>query len=421
METHTDTELKTMTTEERETYFDRQVNWVVAYAYQNSPAMREKLEKAGIEPDQIRGVKDLEKIPITKKEDLIALQKKVPPFGDLLGVAPDDIRSIFISPGPVYDAVGDETYARVARIFRTVGFKKGDIVLNTFAYHLVPAGLMMHEAFSSFGVKVLPTGVGNTELQVQIMHDLNATGYVGTPSFLMTLIKKSEELGYDFKRNFSIKLAFVGAEMFPDSMRHIFEHEYGITCSQTYGIADIGLLGCECVEKSGFHIPEELFIEIVDPVTGKQLEPGQIGEVVVTPFEKTRPVIRYGTGDLSLFTDEPCACGQKSRRLLRIAGRVGDLVKVRGMFIIPKELSDALHQYPQVIAYQAVVNREGHRDDLTLRIELESDSIDREKLSEDILQAVSTACRVKFDKVEWVGKGTIPEDRKIILDERTWE
>ncbi|MCP4607939.1 MAG: phenylacetate--CoA ligase, partial [Planctomycetes bacterium] len=122
-----------------------------------------------------------------------------------------------------------------------------------------------------------------------------------------------------------------------------------------------------------------------------------------------------------LFTDEPCACGQKSRRLLRIAGRVGDLVKVRGMFIIPKELSDALHQYLQVIAYQAVVRREGHRDDLTLKIELESDNIDREKLSQDILQAVSAACRVKFDRVEWVSKGTIPEDRKIVLDERTWE
>jgi phenylacetate-CoA ligase len=209
--------------------------------------------------------------------------------------------------------------------------------------------------------------------------------------------------------------------MFPDSLRHTFEHEYGITCSQTYGIADIGLLGCECVEKSGFHIPEEVFIEIVDPSTGKQLESGQVGEVVVTPFEKTRPIIRYGTGDLSLFTDEPCACGQKSRRLLRIAGRVGDLVKVRGMFIMPKALSDALQQYSQVVAYQAIVKREGHRDDLTLRIEFESDDIDREKLSEDLLKAVSDACRVKFDRMEWVGKGTIPENRKAILDERTWE
>ena len=151
------------------------------------------------------------------------------------------------------------------------------------------------------------------------------------------------------------------------------------------------------------------------------MEPGQIGEVVVTPFEKTRPIIRYATGDLSLFTDEPCPCGQKSRRLLRIAGRVGDLVKVRGMFIIPKELSDALQQFSQVATYQAIVKREEHRDDLTLKIELASDDIDREKLSEDLLQAVSAACRVKFDRVEWVDKGKIPEDRKMILDERKWE
>ena len=279
----------------------------------------------------------------------------------------------------------------------------------------------MHQVLSDLGAMVLPTGVGNTELQVQIMRDMKVNAYVGTPSFLMTLIKKAEELGYNFRKDFALDHAFATAEMLPQSLRDIFEKDYGISTAQAYGTADLGAMGYECSQKSGMHIPEEMLVEIVDPVTGKQLGPGEVGEVVVTSFEQTYPLIRFGTGDLSLYTDEPCPCGRTSSRLVRIAGRVGESVKVRGMFVHPRELEGALSKFSQVANYQAIVNRVGVRDDLTLKLELAGGDVDKQKLSEDVLRSVSAACRVKFDRVEFVAAGIVPKDRKAILDERTWD
>ncbi|NQT71619.1 MAG: AMP-binding protein [Chloroflexi bacterium] len=412
---------ETMLPDERSKYYDENVKWVVEYAYENASAIRDKMISVGISPSDIKGVNDLEKIPVTKKDDLPVLQSQYPPFGGLLGVPRENISSVFISPGPIYDPFGEEVYIRQEKGLYAMGFRAGDLVLNTFSYHLVPAGLLTHQALSNLGVIVIPSGVGNTDLQLQILHDLDITGFIGTPSFLMTLIEKAEKSGYDFRSDFAVQTALLGAEMLPQTIRNKLVNVYGIRVSESYATADLGIIAYECPCSCGMHIPEELLIEITDPVTGRPLPPGETGEVVITTFEKTRPLVRFGTGDLSMLNEEPCQCERTSPRLVRIVGRVGESVKVRGMMVHPKELSNALQRYSQIAAYQAVVNREGHRDDLTLRIELESDNIDREKLSEDILQAVSTACRVKFDKVEWVGKGTIPEDRKIILDERTWE
>ena len=223
-----DAKLETMSAEDRANYYDEKVRWIVQYAYQNAPAIKEKFDQAGIAPSQIQGVKDLEKIPVTKKDDLIALQKANPPYGGLLGVPKEKIKRVFISPGPIYDSFGEEAYDRLSKIFFAAGFRDDDVVLNTFAYHLVPAGLIMDEALNKLGAMVLPTGVGNTDLQVQIMRDLQATAYVGTPSFLMTLIKKAEELGHDFRKDFALKTAFLGAEMLPQSLRDTFQNEYGI-------------------------------------------------------------------------------------------------------------------------------------------------------------------------------------------------
>jgi len=416
-----DPKLETMPSEERAQYYNEKVRWVVEYAYINAPAMRDKMDKAGIKPSHIREVKDLHKVPITKKDDLTRLQKENPPFGGLLGVPLKDVKQMFVSPGPIYDAFGEEGYTRVVAALYGMGFRRGDMVINTFSYHLVPAGLLIHEALTILGVRVIPTGVGNTDLQLQIMKETGATGYVGTPSFLMTLIEKAEAQGYDIKEDFSLRTAFVGAEMLPQSMREIFQNKYGINVSEAYATADFGPLAFECTQKSGMHIPEGVLIEIVDPVTGKQLGPGKIGEVVVTSLEKTLPVIRFGTGDLSFYADEPCQCGRTSSRLVRIAGRIGDSVKVRGMFVHPDELNSAMGRLPYVTTFQAVVSRSGHRDSVTLKIELSRQEYDESSVSEEIFQCVSDACRIKFDRLEFVATGTIPEGAKLIVDERTWE
>ncbi len=415
-----DTKLEKMSSSERASYYNEKVRWVVEHAYQNAPAMRNKMDEAGINPSQIQVVKDMEKIPVTKKDDLIDLQEGNPPFGGLLGVPFEEVKGIFISPGPIYDPFGNEVYFRTERILYAMGFRKDDLVLNTFSYHMVPAGLYFHEAMSSLGVKVLPTGVGNTELQLKIMRELKASGYVGTPSFLMTLIKRAESLGYDFQKDFYLKTAYLASEMLPQSTRDSFEKDYGINTSQAYGTADMGITAYECGEQSGLHIAEDFLIEIVDPITGKQVGPGEIGEVVVTPFEKTRPLLRFGTGDLSVYTDDPCTCGRTSSRLLRIVGRVGESIKVRGMFVHPRELSQSFSKFPQIDVYQAIVNRIDHRDDVTLKIELKDNDAGTEELSEKILETVSSDCRVKFDRVEYLTKGTLLKDCKLIVDDRTW-
>jgi phenylacetate-CoA ligase len=267
---------------------------------------------------------------------------------------------------------------------------------------------------------VIPAGVGLTDLQVKIMKDLKVTGYVGTPSFLMTLIKRAEEMGLQFRKDFSLRCALCSAEILPPSMRKTFEDDYGIKVADTYASAILGILGYECLEKSGFHFPEEIIIEIVDPTTGKSLGPGEVGEVVVTLFDKTYPLIRFGTGDLSSFTDEPCSCGRKSYRLTRIVGRVGEAVKVRGMFIHSRQIEEVIRKFPEVSRFQVTVSRSGHRDEWAINLELKEE-VDREKFLESLQKSIQESCRVRPDKIEFVSQGTIAEGAKKIVDERTWE
>ena len=293
--------------------------------------------------------------------------------------------------------------------------------MNTFSYHMVPAGLYLHLALRNMGVTIVPAGIGNTELQLQIMRELKVTGFIGTPSFLMTLIKRAESLEYDFHKDFYLKTAYLASEMLPSNLRDVFENEYGIHTSQAYGTADTGITAYECGEKSGMHMAEDFLIEITDPATGKQVGPGEIGEVVVTSFEKTRPLLRLGTGDLSVYTDAPCSCGRTSPRLLRIVGRVGEAIKVRAMFVHPKELDEAMTKFPQIATYQAVVSRTGHRDEVTLSVESDEEIIDKQELGDAILECVSGACRVKFDYIEFLPKGSLESDAKKIKDERIWD
>ena len=236
----------------------------------------------------------------------------------------------------------------------------------------------------------------------------------------MTLIKRAEEMGLQFRKDFSLRCALCSAEILPPSMRKTFEEDYGIKIADTYGSAILGILGYECLEKSGFHFPEEIIIEIIDSTTGKSLGPGEVGEVVVTLFDKTYPLIRFGTGDLSSFTDEPCSYGRKSYRLTRIMGRVGEAVKVRGMFIHSQQIEDVVRKFPEVSRFQLNVSRSGHRDEWTIKVELKEEA-DREKLLDALQKSIQESCRLKPDSLEYVPKGTIPEGGKKIVDQRSWE
>ncbi|MBA7692319.1 hypothetical protein ES703_100886 [subsurface metagenome] len=237
----------------------------------------------------------------------------------------------------------------------------------------------------------------------------------------MTLIKRAEELGHNFRRDFELRHALLGAEMLPESLRRTFEQDYGINAQQIYSTGELMLLGYECSQKSGWHIPEEVLIEIVDHETGKQLALGEVGEIVVTPFNKIFPLIRYGTGDLSLIITEPCPCGRTSLRLTGLLGRVGEAVKVRGMFVHPAQVKEVMAKFNQIAQFQLKVGRREQRDEITVNLELKDETIDKQKLTSDLAKAFQDVCRVKADKIEFVTKGTIPEEHKVIVDERTWE
>ncbi len=415
-------ELETMSPSVRREYLDQRLSQAVDHAYQHSPAAANLFDRAGVSPDQIRTVKDLEKLPITRKTELIELQKTGPPYGGLITMPPEGVERVFISPGPVYE-IQSSSIKWFAKSFWAAGFRKGDVVINTFTYHMSPAGILFHEAIRDCGATVVVAGTGNTDLQVQIIKDLRVTGFVGTPSFLMTVIKRAEELGYSLKQDFSLKRAWFTGEMLPPSLRKTFEDDYQIATAQAYAVTEPGgAIAYECHQRSGMHLMDEYVTEIVDPQTGKQLGPGEIGEIVVTPVHnKAWGLIRFGTGDMSSYVTEPCPCGRTAHRLTGIVGRTGDAVKVRGMFVVARQAEQAIMSSGQVSRFQLTLGRRQHRDEMTLGLELKDESTDKTKLAADLNKKFQDTCRLKIDKIEFVDKGTIPDEKQGIVDERTWD
>ncbi len=414
--------LETMPHKKRIEYQNQKLRGIVQYAYKNSIAFKNKMDFAGLKPKDIQTIKDLEKIPITKKTDLMELQKKNPPFGGFEGVPITEMIRIFISPGPIYEP-GEADYDELgwAQGMYAGGFRPGDITINTFSYHMVPFALqMVDNSLHMIGCISIPMGVGNTEQQVNILKDFKATGYCGTPSFLLNIAEKAEEMGFNLKKDLNLKAGFVAAEMLPESLRSKLEEKFGMIIRQTYGTADVRCLGYECMKKNGMHIPDDKIVEIVDPETGNQLGPGKIGEIVATTFNKIYPLIRFGTGDLSILTETPCPCGRTSPRLLKILGRVDQATKVRGLFVHPGQVNEVTSRYPQIANYQLVIKRKEDKDEMILRIELKEGVSQPEKLKEEIEKSIRDVMKVRGD-VQFVPKGTIPEGAKKIEDQRTWE
>jgi phenylacetate-CoA ligase len=414
--------LETLPPKKRLEYLNQKLRGIIQYAYKNSLAFKNKMHSVGLKPKDIQTIKDLEKVPITKKADLVELQKKNPPFGGFEGVPISELKRIYVSPGPICEP-GEMEYNELgwAQGMYAGGFRPGDIAINTFSYHMVPFALhMVDNSLLRNGCVVIPTGVGNTEQQVNILKTLKATGFCGTPSFLLNIAEKAEEMGFDLKKDLNLKVGFVAAEMLPESLRSKLEEKFGMVIRQSYGTADIGCLGYECLKKNGMHIPDDKIVEIVDPDTGKQLGPGKTGEIVATSFNKVYPMIRFGTGDLSIVTETPCPCGRTSPRLIKILGRVDQVTKVRGLFVHPGQVDEVASRYPQIEKYQVVVTRKEHRDEMTFRIELKGNLPPAEELKEEIEKGIREVMKVRGD-VKFVPGGTIPEGARKIDDQRSWE
>ncbi len=414
--------LETMPPEKRVEYLNRKLRGIVQYAYRNSLAFKRKMDTTGLKPKDILTVKDLQKIPVTKKSELVELQRQNPPFGGFEGVPLQKLRRIYVSPGPIHEP-GERDYEELAWAQAMIagGFRPGDIAINTFNYHMVPFALhMVDNTLHQIGCITIPTGVGNTEQQVHILRDLKVNGFCGTTSFLLAISQKAEEMGLDLKRDLNLRVGFVATEMLPESLRSKLEEKFGMTIRQSYGTADIGCLGYECIEKNGMHLPDDKIVEIVDPETGKQLRPGQVGEIVATTFNRVYPLIRFGTGDLSYVTVESCSCGRTSPRLVRIVGRTDQMTKIRGLFVHPGQVDEVAARHPQIEKYQLRVKREKDKDEMTLRVELKEGIPSLEKLREEIEGSIRDVMKLRGE-VEFLLKGALPEGTKKIEDQRTWE
>jgi phenylacetate-CoA ligase len=412
-------DLETMTRDQRETYQNKRLSEMVRLGFERSPRLRSILQDRSLKPSDIQTVHDLVKIPIISREQLVDIEAKEPPYG---GLADPNaaIERIFTSPGPVYEPHLGSDDPLWARAYKAAGFGRGDIVLNAFSYHMVAAGLTFHGGLNKVGATVVPSGSSTTQQQVQLIKDLKVTGYTGTPSFLMAIITKASEMGYDFSKDFKVKRASFAAEPLQPSLRQIFETEYGIDTFQMYGATEVGDVAYECSGKKGWHLCEEVIVEIVDPATGEPVKPGELGEVVVTRLNEIFFLLRFGTGDLSSLIEEPCPCGRTSFRLSGIAGRVGDAVKVRGMFIAPSQVKRVCEAFPGLVV-QLVISRSGHRDNLNAKLEAQTSHILDDAFQARFEKIFQEICTVKLDRVEFLNPGSLSADAKLLVDERTWK
>jgi phenylacetate-CoA ligase len=403
--------------------FDKKLRETVQAAYDNAPAVRARLEAAGLQPDDIQGAADLVKLPVLPKDELVALQQADPPFGGLLGVPLNQVSHLFFSPGPIYEPAlepGDSAWEMAVISLRRTGFQPGDVVLNSFSYHLVPAGFLFDHALRRVGCTIVPGGTGNSDLQLKMMLDLGVTGYTGTPSFLMSLIRKAEEMGLDFRGQFKLRTALFSAEPLPPSLRQTFTDSYGLSVGNAYATAEFGLLALSVGDGMAMQLLPEPLIEIVDPETGQPVGAGEAGEVVVTNFSRVYPLIRLGTGDMAMNLDPNPGQSRQEERSIILVGRSGDAAKVRGMFVHPNQLRFAAGQVAGVTAVQGIVSRPELKDHFILRAEVAPD-VDEVAVIEQLKEAVRGLCRVRVDGVELVPAGTITAETPGMVDERKWE
>lgn len=394
-----------------------ELNNIITHLAANAPGFARRLKDANLSPDSVRSVEDLNPLPVIRKDKLVEFQAKEPPFGGFLACDPGELKRIFQSPGPIYDPESRlNDYWRWKSAMQASGFEPGDVVINCFGYHLTPAGAMFEEGLWAAGCSVIPGGIGNQEQQVHLLHELKVIGYVGLPSYLKALIEKAEEIGLKL----NIKKAFFTAEPLPPSLRK-WLNEQGVTITrQGYGTAECGNLGYECEQENGWHLPEDAIVQICDINSGQPLPNGETGEIVVTLLNENYALIRFGTGDLSSLNDAPCECGRNSARLMGWQGRIGDAVKVRGMFLHPRQVADFISRFEEVIRWQAVITRAEHKDFLDLHV-VTSPGIDE---TTDLSVRMSEAARdtIKFHlQVKIVTEKELPPDSPPIRDERTWE
>jgi phenylacetate-CoA ligase len=402
--------LETRPPEQREAELFTLLAAQIAHAQQEAPAIAELL--AGVDAATIHRRSALEALPLLRKSELIERQKQQPVFGGLTSIAPPVLNQIFASPGPIYEpGARRPDFWRFARALYAAGFRQGEIVHNCFSYHFTPAGIMFEAGAHALGCAVVPAGVGQIDLQVQVMEHVRPQGYVGTPSFLKLILDKADELGADLS---SLEKALVSGEYLPPSLRETFSGR-GIELFQCYATADLGLIAYESSAREGMIVDEGIILEIVRPGTGEPVPDGDVGEVIVTALSPEYPLIRFATGDLSAVLLGVSSCGRTNRRIKGWMGRADQTAKVRGMFVHPSQVARVLSQYPEVLKGRLVVERVKDEDTMTLHCETAGDVSGQ--LGDDVVATVRQVCNLRGEVV-FVPAGSLANDGKVIDDLR---
>ncbi|HEY0834135.1 MAG TPA: AMP-binding protein [Azospirillum sp.] len=402
--------LETRSPDQREAELFAALPAHLGHAKANAPYFGRLL--ADVDPAAVRDRAALAALPVTRKSDLIALQKDAPPFGGLAAVAIGRLARVFASPGPIHDPEphGKDPW-RTARGLFASGFRAGDVAHNVFSYHLTPAGSMFETGAHAIGCAVIPAGTGNSEMQAQVIAHLKPRGYVGTPDFLKIILEKADELGLDCS---SVKIGHVtGGPYLPDA--RAFYEGRGIDVYQSYGTADLGLVAYETPARQGLVVEEGAIVEIVRPGTGDPVPEGEVGEVVVTIFNPAYPLIRFATGDLSAVLSGTSPCGRTNMRLKGWMGRADQTTKVKGMFVHPQQVAEVVRRHPQIARARLVVGRADANDTMTLRCEAAEGG---DALAAAVRETLAAVTKLK-GVVEFVAPGTLPNDGKVIEDARS--
>lgn len=409
MSEHFDT-LETRAPQLREREQLVQLRRQVAHAKAAAPAFGKAF--AQVDPAAIVSREALAALPVTRKSDLLELQKEARPFGGLAATRWGGARRVFQSPGPIYEPEGAQPdYWRLARALHAAGFRAGQLVHNCFSYHLTPAGSMAETAAHALGCTVFPGGTGQTELQVQALADLGAHGYVGTPSFLKIILEKADELGVTLP---SLARALVSGEAFLPSLRDALAAR-GVTGYQAYATADLGLIAYETQAREGLVVDEGVLVEIVRPGTGDPVAPGEVGEVVVsTLVTADYPLVRFGTGDLSALLPGASPCGRTNMRIKGWLGRADQTTKVKGMFVHPAQVAAIVKRHPEVVKARLVVDNPDGNDRMTLLVEVPGNVSSH---AEAIVTSIREVTKLRGE-VAFRSPGELPNDGKVIEDAR---
>jgi len=389
----------------------------VAHAKAHAPGFARILKE--VDPREAGSRAALARLPVTRKSALKELQASAPPLGGLNATPVEKLAKIFVSPGPICEPEGHgRDWWRTGRALYASGFRSGDLVTNTFAYHFTPAGSMMECAALACGCTVLPAGVGQTEMQVATIASLRIDGYIGTPSFLKLIVEKADELKADIA---CLKKAMVGAEYLPPALRNALG-ELGLSVLQCYATADLGLLAYESRGPDGkvcegMIVDEGILLEIVRPGTGDPVPEGEVGEVVVTTFNPDYPLIRFATGDLSAVLPGASPCGRTNLRIRGWMGRADQTTKVKGMFVHPSQVAEVIKRHPEIRRARVVVDQAEGQDRMTLHCEVETAPAG---LADAVVATIREIMKLRGE-VRLRKPGELANDGKVIEDARKYD